>query len=521
MKLKYLLSNLLILLALQALAQEPISILRYIEKDAPATFDPITVKDPSSIKLTELLFARLYTQNRYVERVPELADGEPELRNDNRVAIVKLKPGIKFSDGTPITADDVVFTFKAAINPQSDTFNKSVFENIADIKALDQYTVEVDFTYPVMDAKKYLMFFIIPKDAFLSPKIRKTLSYCRNPEPVSGGYKLKVSSIVGTRYQLEKNNYYKGTQEPKIHEVEMNVYPNPRGHVDQLRNNQIDLLPFVLPEALSIIRNDFRFKLEAYDANQYDFIAFNLKNDLLKFVQIRQAMNLAFNRRDVLESFFLNEGELMSGPFPSSHPGYNSSVRPWEFDRNMAKTILDHSGFVDSDGDGIRDFNGKPLEFRLLAGLANDQNYNAIINAFIQQMKLIGIKIKLNSFLADIFEEKLIRGDFDLVYFNIKVTPAGDYSPFFLSSEAYPGGKNIGYYYNPVVDTLFLQAKLTTDFQLQTQILQDVHKVLREDCPWIFLWYLRYHAAYVRKLKNVTINPFFFFTTIEEWFYER
>lgn len=495
--------------------------LRYVERDYPTTIDPVTVYDVASLRISEILFASLYSTNRFTERIPELAAGEPQLQDNKQSAIVKLKPGIKFSDGTPISVSDIIFTYRAATNQNSDNPNRGIFSNIKNITALDSSTIRVEFNYEVTDPKKYLMFFIIPKSAFLSPEINRKLTYCTEPAPVSGGYSLLVRAGTGHEFIFQKNSNYTGKAEPQIDRIKLVVYPDLKGHVDQLRNRQVDLVPYLPPEDIPQIERDSRFSLELYDSNQYDFIAFNFKNKLLKFTELRQAMNLAFNRQDILQSAFAGDGELMSGPFPPSHAGYNPEVEPYPYDLNAAKMILDNMGFIDTDGDNIREYEGQPLEFDLLTGVGEDATYNSIINAFIQQMKMLGIQIRLQSFLPDIFNDKVENGEFDLVFYNRKVTPQGDYSPFFISSEAYSGGKNFGYYNNSNVDSLFIYASVTRDFQTKIELYQDIHKILREDCPYIFLWYLRYNAAYDRRLKNVSLDQYYFFTTIEEWFFEE
>lgn len=494
--------------------------LRYIEQYTPTTVDPITVHDPTSQRITEILFGSLYSMNRFLERIPEFADGEPQLTPDKKSAIVKLKEGIKFSDGTPITPEDIIFSFQAAIDPGSDNFNRQAYANIKSISPVDASTIRIEFNSPVTDAKKYLRFFIIPKSAFLSPQISRQLTFCREPGPSSGSYSLLVRSETGNEYHFQANPNYVGKNKPQIDKIKMNVHRDLKAHADNLKNGLVDLVPFVPPDAVPQLKKDSRFKLDLYDSNQYDAIIFNFNNKLLQITAVRQAINYAFNREDMLASFFNGDGALMSGPFPPSHQGNNPDVQPWSYQPTMAKTILTNLGMVDTDGDGIREFNGKPVQFNLLSSSAGDANYNAIILSFIQQMKNIGILINNNAYMANLYESNLQLGKFDMVYYTRKVTPEGDYSPFFLSSQAFVGGKNIGYYKNSLVDSLFIQSRLTKDFQMRTKIYESLHKILHDDCPYVYLWYLRYNAAYIRELENVSIDPFYFFTTIEDWFFK-
>ncbi len=495
--------------------------LRYLEQSVPMRIDPITVYDVTSVRITEILFGALYSTDRSTARIPEFADGEPRLSEDGMSAVVKLKPDLKFSDGTPIRVSDIIFTWKAATNPKSFSPNRQMYRNIANISALDSSTIRVTFRHPVSDARRYLMFFIVPKSIFLSTEIDRDLTYCREPDPTSGGYRIFNKKGTGQEFLFVKNPYYNGKTKPSIEKIRMNVHTDILGHVDNLRNGLADLIPFVPPAKVPVIKQDSRFKIELYDANQFDFIAFNLENEFLKFQEIRQAINMAFNRKEILASFFNDDGDLMSGPFPPTHSGFNPDVQPWPYDPNMARTMLQNMGFEDSDGDGILEYNGKPLEFNMLTALCRDPDYSSVISSFVEQMRNIGIRINTQEFLYDAFESKVRKGDFDMVYYTRKVTQEADYSPFFMSDQIGIGGKNIGRYSNPLVDSLFVMANSTLDFQKRVELYKEVHKIIHDDCPYVFLWYLKYHAAYIRELKNVSIDPYYFFTTIEEWFYMK
>lgn len=495
--------------------------LRYLEQSVPKRIDPITVHDITSVRITELLFGALYSNDRSMARIPEFADGDPRLSSDSKSATVKLKPGIQFSDGTPIRVSDIIFTWKAATNPNSYSPNRQSYKNIASIMALDSSTIRVEFKHPVSDPRKYLMFFIIPKSVFLSPEIDGDLTYCREPVPSSGGYYIFDKKGTGQEFLFKRNTHYKGKAKPTIERIRMNVHTDILGHVDNLRNGLADLIPFVPPAKVPVIKQDSRFKIELYDANQFDFIAFNLENEFLKFQEVRQAINMAFNRKEILASFYNDDGDLMSGPFPPTHSGFNPQVEPWPYDPHMAQTMLKNMGFEDSDGDGILDYNGKPLEFYMLTPLSRNPDYSSVISSFVEQMRNIGIRITTHEFFSDAFQSKVANGEFDLVYYTLKVTQDADYSPFFTSDQIGPGLKNIGHYSNPLVDSLFTIANQTQDFQKRVELYKEVHKIIHDDCPYVFLWYLKYHAAYIRELKNVSIDPFYFFTTIEEWFYSE
>ena len=135
-------------------------------------------------------------------------------------------------------------------------------------------------------------------------------------------------------------------------------------------------------------------------------------------------------------------------------------------------------------------------------------------------MGQIGIKIVEDKYSSEIYEEKLMNHDYEIAYAGWHVKPQSDIFPFFISIQAVPGGKNLSNYVNAKVDSLLYLVRQTNDFSLKVEITKHLHEILHEDAPYVFLWKLRHHAAYRRELKDVSIDPYNFFSTIEDWFFD-
>ncbi len=488
----------------------------YVEGTDPGTIDPITFSTWTARRVVEILFGALYTFDADRRRIPEFAADYPQLSEDKYSCIVHLKPNLHWSDGKLITADDVIFTFKAATNPQSDCPNREVFLYIKDIQKIDSLTIQVIFTKPVISPEKYLMFFLAPRHRFLNTTINKLLTYCKSPTVTSGGYVYDRSTE--RTYIFRKNEYYHSRGEPKIESISMHVHTDFRAHVSNLNSGIYNMVPYVPPSYLAEARNNARLIVKPYSSNSVQLIALNCENPFLKFKEVRQALNLAINRQDLLSSFYSNNGELLSGPFPTMHRGYNPEVQVYPYNPRLAKSILTDLGFQDTNNDSILDLNGMPFRLRFLVPYSPDAMMDHLFRSIAEQLKNIGIDVQLKPMIGANFQYNLQMRQYDMVYYSWYLQNQASPFPLFISSEARIGGKNIAMYKNSLVDSLLLQAEYQPDLEFQTKILQRIHKIIHEEAPWIFLWHLEHHAAYYRYIHGVSIEPFNFFTTIEDWY---
>jgi len=496
--------------------------LRYVEDSEPLTIDPITVSHKVSQRITEMLFAALYKADQFAVLQPELAEDFPQMDVSKQIATIKLKSGLKWSDGKPLTAKDIIFTIEAAKNNNSDTFNREIYNYIKNVSMINNQTLSVEFTKKIPERpERYLPFFIIPKHAFFKPEIKKDNSYCLEPRISNGGFKYKNKSATGLQFFLEKNeNYYK-PDVPIISNVNLQVFSDRTAHKEMLVSDATDLLTYIRPEDIPDVINDPQFDMMEYQATEYEFFAINCRHEILNIREVRQAINLGFNRKDVLKSYFQNSGDLMAGPLPPTHFGYNPDVDPWPYDQVKAAELLESIGMVDTDEDGIREWKGKPvyLEF-LVYARENNLTNTQIWKSFTQQMQQIGLKIEMVEFTPELYSDKLMRHDFDIAVAGWHVKSQSDIFPFFIGEQAKPGGKNLGNYVNVKVDSLLIISRYTNDFALKVELLKLLQSNLHDDAPYVFLWHLRHRAAFTRKLKNVSIDPNNFFTTIEDWYFE-
>jgi len=175
------------------------------------------------------------------------------------------------------------------------------------------------------------------------------MSYAQEPVPSSGGFRFKGKTATGQNYVFERNSEYFEKDKPKIPVVRLQIFPNESSHLVQLVNDIINFDPYILPVQIPPLKNDPDFELMDYAASEHDFFTLNFNNPILKIREVRQALNYAFNRPEILDAFYYGDGELMSGPLPPDHYGCSIDVLPYEFNPERAKNLLESIGMRDNN----------------------------------------------------------------------------------------------------------------------------------------------------------------------------
>lgn len=491
--------------------------LTYIETQKFSTLDPVTMGNPESLRIVELLFGALYSFDLDRQIIPEFADGLPELSTDNLSATVKLKDGLKWSDNQPLTVDDIIFSWRAYVNPKSDGNSGALIRQIIkDISKTGQRTFVVSFNKKVIFPERYLTFFIIPKHGFAkNTAIRKHLSYCRHPKIISGQYIIakKDPNIHAIDFQV--NKYY-SLQKPTISLVEERFYSNKAFLPSLILGGTANMLTSFNLEHYAELNASEIVKVQSYESNSLPVIIINHDNPLLKQSNVRRAIDMAINRKDLLNSLYADKGDLISGPFPYNSPYYNASVMPTDYKVQEAKDLLISAGYAEG-GSGFLEKNGKILELDFVVFTSDDPTMSALFTNFKRMWENIGIKINMKNYLANTFFDALHKRKFDLIYFQQKFDISADIYTLYSSEYGKKGQTNYGNYQNPRVDKFLKQALFATDFQTKMGINKKLHEILHNDVANIYLWQIPAYAAYSSQLKNVTIDPFYFFTTIADW----
>jgi peptide/nickel transport system substrate-binding protein len=265
------------------------------------------------------------------------------------------------------------------------------------------------------------------------------------------------------------------------------------------------------------------FQFIPYESLSYDYLGINFRNSLLNIFEVREALSKAINRAQIISTIYSSEGQPISGPWGPQSPYICSQCPPDPYNPGYSRDLLKKAGLVDSDNDGIVEYEGKKVTLRLLfpkSPNGEGDAYLSTCNNFKGAFRAIGIDVDIVGLPPDKFYDKVFIGhDFDLAFHRWRFKDlAGDPSSLFSSSDTAKKMNNYIYYINKDIDELFNRFQMSRDLSTKKELGIQIHKVLAEDRPYIFLWSLKNNTAYNRtQFANININPFDFFYSIYDW----
>lgn len=497
--------------------------LKYLEKEAPTTYDPVTsTRDEKGVRLSTLLSKGLLEIDQNKKIQPILATGLPRYSADFRSCEITLKPNLSWPDGKPITAKDVKYSYTVYKNPISDYSDRNIFDNFSGVETEGELTVRFRFTQPVdpQDYNSRLTFALIPQHANINDYIRREDSFAQQPIGCGSWQLSKIEeNIVG----LSRNEHFYKKGSPFIDKITMMAQLDLTKWRFILVGNYCNFLVDVpYPNDLPDLDGNPRIRLQEYPSLKWHGIAYNCKSEFLKFREVRQALSYAFNREDVLKSDYNNRGELISGPYAPTSWAYNTDIKPKEFDPAKAESLLKGVGFVDTDGDGIREKNGLPLHLRCYISKLYSDVERDLFNDWAKQVRSVGVDAEVVQLDPASWADKVSREkDYDVTYIAWTLDEAANIYTLFHANEIRPDGNNIVQFDDPRVNQLLNDFRNTTDRLIKSNISHRLHAILDEECPYTFLWTLRKTAAYNSRLRDVAIEPFSLFLWAENWIYEE
>ncbi len=481
---------------------------RYPEDTRPTSLLPFFAEDMSSVRMVELIFDSLVYINKRGDIEGSLATSW-KADPDNLGIRFVLREGVKWHDGKAFTADDIVFTVKAAQDPKTVFNGKSKFSFIRDVEAEGQFGVHFTFNRPINEPERRFLFKVLPKHAFKGTRISRKDRFGKKPIG-TGPYKMAKYSLRSV--QLEVNPDYFASA--RIGQVLMQHTPDKSAQVSLLQYSGesagVQAVIFIPPKNIAIFENSDRVTLEPYHTVSWWYMAYNHKSKGLDDPVVREAIALAINREELLQAH-LGRGDILSGPFTESSPFYNFEVEPREQDIDRANQMLDEAGYKKKGGVRAKGRTKLRFTFVMDKELASNQELFLGIEA---QLKKIGIDAKPQYVDHARYREQVFsRNKFDMTLNVWSFEEVEDVYPLFHSK----GVMNFIQYSNAEVDKLLDTAKTTRDYKKYKEYMKQLHAVLNQDLPYYFLWSLDVYSGISRNVKNTFIQPYYYFTSFEEW----
>ena len=436
------------------------------------TLNSMLSSDTASNQVIGLMFDGLLNYKKNGDLVPALASDLPKTSSDGLTYTFKLRDNLKFSDGHPLTADDVVFTYQLAYDPKykdvASPRRGDLSKYIASVTAQDPKTVVIQTTQVFAPfLANHALYGILPKHVLgdLDPKAVNTADFNTGPSVTNGAFKF-VKWEKGQQVTLARNdNYWNGPA--YLDSYVYKVLPDSVAVTNQLKTGEIDIGP-VDPGQFDAIKTATNVVTSEFPVPTFTFYAYNLDpaklgGQLFGDKAVRQALLYALNRQQIVTAIFFGHGSVANSVEPPTSWAYKDKPQVlYSFDKAKAESLLDGAGWA-KGADGIRAKGGQKLKFEMITNAGNKQR-ESMLTVMQQSWKDIGVDAtpKLIQFPQLVSQIVSIRTfDVFLVGFNWGADP--DVSPLYHSRNAAPGGFNGADFKNDQADTLLDQALNTLD----------------------------------------------------------
>ncbi|MEM9554408.1 MAG: ABC transporter substrate-binding protein [Acidobacteriota bacterium] len=425
---------------------------------------------------------------------------------------VTLREEAVWSDGAPITADDVHFTWQAQTSPEVGWSSAEVKARIRDVEVVDAKTVRFHFT----EAYATQLFdlnlgVILPRHVWGElpfSQWRESSQWFVDNLVVSGPFTLE-SWQPAQRITLRRNERYFEPGLPGAERVVFEVIPERASQLARLRAGGVHFVDFIRPAEAESIENDPELKLLSYLPRAYYFIAWNATREPFDDPAVRRALTLGINRQQIVDSLFYGYADVPSSPLAADTWVHHDELEPWPYDPQRAQEILTERGFTDSDGDGVLDRDGEPLRFELMTNADNDLRRD-VITMVQSQLERIGVAVETRTMEFNALLEPLENQRFDAVMQALGIGTDFDLRPHY-HTRASENGFNWGGYSNPEMDRLLEEIAATEDVVETLPLFREVQEILHQDQPQTLIYASPRLLAARRELRDVepdAVSPF-------------
>jgi len=499
----------------------------------PSTIHPLFSTAGIEQGVERQMFGALMRMNDKLEPVPDLVE-KVDSTPDAKVWTFTLKQGLKFSDGMPLTAKDVVFTFERAIDKRSGSYWRSRLlsldgatefgdqkaDTIKGLETPDDRTIKMTLTTPdavwTQTISDFAGLCILPSHILKDtpPDQMAKAPFAFAPTPTGGAFVFEQWQ-ADQYLAIKRNDTYTAGPKPKLDKIFLKVLTQQDVGVAQLERGELDLMVVPITEAARLRKNP-SLTVTSTPAPSVSFLACNLDRPFLKDKRVRQAMMYAIDRDSIIKEILMGEAMAVNSTIIGPDwMGTPTGLTDYKYDPAKAQQLL-------------KDANWSATQKVALMYTPGDKVNDALVPILQQQMQAVGIAFDLFQIDSPGYNTRAVTGatiqmagDFDLALVGGGVfrQDPNVSAKYFETASFTPAGANYGHYSNPKVDDLFKQGRGVTDQAMRKTIYTQIAQILNDEVPWIYLWSPNSIHAYNKRL--VGFKPPSYATHIvwnaEEW----
>jgi len=450
-----------------------------------STLIPPLASDSASHEIASLVYNGLVKYNGDLQLVGDLAESW-EISPDGLTITFKLRRNVRWHDGTPCTAHDVLFTYQVMVDPKTPTAYAGDYKQVAKAEVVDDYTFRVTYPKPFAPALGSWGLAILPKHLLAGQDITRSPLARR---PIGTGPFRFVSWRTQDRIILTHNpDYFEGR--PFFNGYIAMVKPDQATIFMELKSGNIDrmgLTPLQYTRQTDYPKFQRMFNKYRYTAFAYTYLGYNLEDPKFRDRRVRQALTSAINKQEIIDGVLLGMAVPATGPYKPGTWFYNPHVEDFAYNPERARALLAEAGWH-PNAQGILEKEGQPFEFTILTNQGNEVRVRAA-EIIQRRLREVGILVKIRTvewaaFLKDFIEKRR----FEAVLLGWTTGQDPDVYDIWHSSKTKPGELNFIHYQNPEVDRLLEEGRHTFDQQKRAACYFRFQEILAHDQPYTFLF---------------------------------
>ncbi len=469
----------------------------------PTSLDPRLSADAASSRINDLVFSRLFRKNEAGEPVEEIVEAwQQEAPTTYRF---RIRKDVRFHDGRPLTAYDVRYTFQSVMDPSFGSPLRGSYQMIESIECPDPHTILFRLRQPYAS-------FLINLDLGILPGPTEVDSEEYSPPAfVGSGPFTFVSWTQNQDIRLRANpDYYEGA--PRIREICFKVVPDDTVRILELQKGTIHLLQNdIEPEVLRSLEKEKRFSIQRRQSTNYTYLGFNLRDPVLRSLEVRQAIAHGIDRKAIIEHLLGGLAEPATGVLSSLNWAYEPDVAKYPYDPQEAMRLLDKAGYEDPDGAG------PAMRFSLTYKTSQNELRRRIGEGIQSFLREIGIDVRMRSYEWGTFFSDIRKGNFQIYTLTwVGITDPDIYHYIFHSQSIPPNGANRGAYRNAEIDRLLERGRVLEDRGERQRVYRQVQRILAEDLPYVSLWNEVNVVVMDRRIRGFVLYPDGHFLSLKE-----
>ena len=457
------------------------------------------------------LGASLVTQDPdTLEFKPYLAESW-QVSEDGKTWTFKIRTGVKFHDGTAMTAKSIAETYQRALNPE--TAAKVAGSNLSEVESVeasDDTTLVLHLKQPFAPLLQFLS-----DPGWLQPLSMQAIEqagdkYARQPVGV-GPWKFEKwengQSISFTRNEefAWADPIFKNQGAPYADRLVYRFIAENQTLLAALDSGSIDIARGVVAKDVAKYRDNPQFEVKEMLRNGLGlFVMLNTRKPVFQDVEVRQALNKAINKEAIMKAVIQGEGVVSYGPLPPSLFGYDESVKDYglTYQVDEAKALLEKAGYT-KNAQGLYEKDGKPLKLDLLTQTGTWAQASQLIQAMLKD---IGVEVNIVTLEWGALVDTATKGSFDMTLMGYTLNDP-DVLYLFLHSSQADSGLNFSYVKDEKMDELLVKGRTTVDSAARKDVYKEVQKYVVEQAWWVPIYTEKQFNVVRKPVEGVGIHP--------------